>query len=82
MTSAEPSKEHRFNASEWLIGIETEDCGRVVYSVGVTENNLGELASSFEPGDYDFELGLPSRAAAHGWLPLVAANAHDYRPSP
>lgn len=80
--SAEPSKGHRFNASEWLVGIDTEDCGRVVYSVGVTEGNAGELASSFEPGEYDFELGLSSRAAAHGWLPFVAATAHGYRPSP
>ncbi|MDR7348283.1 hypothetical protein [Enteractinococcus fodinae] len=79
--SAEPSKGHRFNASEWLVGIETEDCGRVVYSVGVTEENVGELASSFQRGAYDFEFGLSSRAAAHGWLPLMAATAQDYRSS-
>ena len=79
--AAESSKGNRFNTSEWLIGIDTKDCGRVVYSVGVNEENVHELAASFDPRAYDFKFGLSSRLAADGWLPFVAATAQDYRQS-
>jgi len=79
--AAESSKGNRFSASVWRIGIDTKDCGRVIYSVGVNEDNVHELAASFESRDYDFKFGLPSRLAADGRLPFLAPTVQDYRQS-
>ena len=79
---AKPTKGNRFSDSDWRIDIETQDCGVVLYSVSVNTDNVEELAASFEPGRYDFQLGLPSRLAADGWLPVMSPTARDYRAAP
>lgn len=78
VTGAKPVQGNRFNASPRIGAIETTDCGRITYRRGVTEENVGEIAVSFEPAECEFKLGLTSRWAADGWLPFVRPSAHDY----
>lgn len=79
VTSAEKVQGNRFNAAPWIVAIETTDCGRITYTDGVTQENVEEIATSFEPAAYEFKLGLTSRWAVDGWIPFIRPKAHDYR---
>lgn len=81
VTDATSSKGNRFNSSDWIVAIETTDCGRITYTEGISEGNVEDVASSFDPGEYEFKFGITSRLAADGWIPFVQANAHEYRPA-
>lgn len=51
----------RFNSNS--VVFETLDCGRLGFSVGVTRENSGEIASSIQVGErYIFEIGAATRA--------------------
>lgn len=80
VTHAESVQGTRFNASPWIVAIETTDCGRMTYTQGVTEENAEEIAQAFEPGAYEFKLGLTSRLAADRWIPFLRPSAKEYRP--
>ena len=80
VTHAETAKGNRFSTSEWMVAIETTDCGRMIYSQGVTEDNIAEIAASFDPEEYEFKLGIASRSAVDGWLPFLRPTVRDYRP--
>ena len=79
VTHAESVEGTRFNASPWIVAIETTDCGRMTYTQGVSEENVDEIAQSFDPGAYEFKLGLTSRLAANGWIPFLRPSAKEYR---
>jgi len=79
VTHAESVEGTRFNASPWIVAIETTDCGRMTYTKGVSEDNVQEIAQAFEPGAYEFKLGFTSRLAADGWVPFLRPSAQEYR---
>ena len=66
--------------SAWVVVIDTEDCGRLMYSNGVNKDNVEEKAADFEPGAYEFKMGLTSQWAAKGFVPGVDASFEEYRP--
>lgn len=76
---AESSQGNRFNSADWIVAIETSDCGRITYIEGVTEGNVEDIAASFDSGEYEFKLGLASRLAADDWIPVLQPSAVDYR---
>lgn len=79
VTHAEGIQGTRFNPSPWIVAIETTDCGRLTYTQGISETNVEKIAASFEPGRYEFKLGLTSRLATEGWMPFLRPSAQEYR---
>ena len=79
VTHTEGIQGTRFNASPWSVAIETADCGRLTYVQGVSETNVEKIAASFEPGRYEFKLGLTSRLATEGWIPFLRPAVQEYR---
>lgn len=79
VTHAETAKGNRFNTSTWIVAIETTDCGRMIYTQGVSKDNVEEIVASFDAGEYEFKLGIASRLAADGWFPALRPTVYDYR---
>lgn len=79
LNRAENVQGNRLNASPWIVAIETNDCGRITYTEGMTEENAAEIAASFEPVEDEFKLGLTSSLAADGWIPVLCPTAHAHR---
>lgn len=71
VTDASPSKGTRFSPSLWRVLIETRDCGPILYTQGVTEDNVEDLAESIEPGPQDLRLSWLSRQATNEWNPMT-----------
>ena len=66
--------------SAWVVVLDTDDCGRLLYSTGVDQENAEQKAASFEPGTYEFKLGLASQLAAKGFVPGTNPSFEEYRP--
>lgn len=49
--------------SAWVVVLDTDDCGRLIYSTGVNRDNADQKAADLEPGTYEFRLGLASQLA-------------------
>lgn len=78
---AEPQRGSSYNSVAWFVSIETTDCGFIAFSEGTTEDNVHQIADSFEPGGYELKLGMMSRLQiAIKDTPFArAAAAKDYR---
>ena len=50
----------------WKVQIRTTDCQDVIYSEGVTEDNVEQIADSMEPGTYELKMSWVSRRLADG----------------
>lgn len=80
VVEARPFQGDNTSMQPWKVQIETTDCRDVIYSEGVTEENVQQIAESLEPGTYELKLSWVSRRLADGWLPTMAPSAKDYRP--
>lgn len=80
VAEAKPFRGDNTSMQPWKVQIETTDCRDVIYSEGVTEENVQQIADSIEPGKYELKLSWVSRMLADGWLPTMAPSAADYRP--
>ncbi|HJF13907.1 MAG TPA: hypothetical protein K8V32_03765, partial [Enteractinococcus helveticum] len=65
----------------WKVQIRTTDCQDVIYSEGVTEDNVKQIAGSMEPGPYEFKMSWVSRHLADGWWPTIAPSVVEFRPA-
>lgn len=77
---ATPFKGDNTSSQPWMVQIRTTDCQNVLYSHGVTEENVHQIASSIESGPYELKMGWMSRRLAEGWLPTMAPSTEDFRP--
>lgn len=69
----------RGSASTPGVLVETTDCGRISISEGVTFDNRGVIAASFEPGsEYEFDIGWFSRVVLRD-IQRGVPTAQDYR---
>ena len=50
----------------WKVQIRATDCQDVIYSEGVTEENVEQIADSMEPGTYELKMSWVSRRLADG----------------
>ena len=66
--------------SAWVVVLDTDDCGRLIYSTGVNRDNVDQKAADLEPGTYEFKLGLASQLAAKGFVPGTNPSFEEYRP--
>lgn len=41
--------------SAWVVVLDTDDCGRLIYSTGVKRDNVDQKAADFEPATYEFK---------------------------
>lgn len=69
----------QYSASAWVVVLETQDCGRMLYVEGVRRDNVEEKAADFEPGQYEMKMGLTSQWAADGLLPGFNSSFEEYR---
>lgn len=67
------------SASAFVVVLETQDCGRVLYDEGVNRDNVEDKAAEFEAGQYEFKLGITSQWAADGFLPGFNPSFEEYR---
>ena len=82
VVDAEPQRGSNLSPVAVFVSIETTDCGSVAFQQGTTEENVEEIASSFEPGEYEFKFGMMSQFelwAVDKWYGR-APNAKDFRP--
>jgi len=79
VADARPFKGDNTSSQPWMVQIRTTDCQNVIYSDGVTEQNVHQIASSIEPGTYELKMSWLSRRLAEGWLPTLAPSAEEYR---
>lgn len=79
VTDAYTQRGDNHSAQAWTVNLETVDCGVVSYGAGVNRDNVDEIATLFEPGKYEFMMGLVSKLAANGYIPNTNASAEDYR---
>ena len=63
------------------VQIRTTDCQDVIYSEGVTEDNVKQIAGSIEPGTYELKMSWVSRRLADGWWPTIAPSVQEFRPA-
>lgn len=65
----------------WKVQIRTTDCQDVIYSEGVTEDNVEEIAGSMKPGTYELKMSWVSRRLADGWWRTIAPSVQEFRPT-
>ena len=63
----------------WRVNLETPDCGVVSYHPSLQREEVERVAASFEPGRYEFKMGMIAKLAAKGYIPNTNATAEDYR---
>ena len=69
MTHAESVESTRFNASLWVVAIETTDCGRMIYTKGVSEETFRRLLRHLSQAPTNSNLALPHGCSR--WLDAV-----------
>lgn len=81
VVDASPSKGSWNSPSTWRVAVETQDCGEILYSNGVTTENVEDIADQFAAGAYDFQLGWISKLSTQGYIPGMHPSAAEYRPA-
>lgn len=79
---AEGQQGDQNSASAWVVVIDTQDCGRLVYVEGVNRDNVDQQAQGFAPGQYEMKMGLSSQLAARGLIPGLNPSFVEYRRLP
>ena len=79
VVQAAPFRGDNTSTQPWKVQIRTTDCQDVILSDGVTEDNVERIASSIEPGEYDFKMSWVSRRLADGWWPTIAPSIKEFR---
>lgn len=67
------------SASAWVVVIDTQDCGRLLYVEGVNRDNVHQRALDFQPGQYEMKMGLSSQLASEGIIPGLNPSFEEYR---
>ena len=76
---ATPFQGDNTSMQPWKVQIRTTDCQDVIYSEGVTKDNVEQIARSIEPGAYELKMSWVSRRLADGWWPTVAPSVDEFR---
>lgn len=79
VVEARPFQGDNTSPQPWKLQLQTTNCQDVIYSDGVTEDNVEQLADSIDPGPYEIKMGWVSQRLADGWLPTLAPTAQEYR---
>lgn len=77
---AVPFQGDNTSSQPWKVQLRTTDCQDIIYSHGVTEGNVQQIANSIDPGAYEIKLSWVSRRLADGWLPTLAPSTEEFRP--
>ena len=75
---ATPFQGDNTSMQPWKVQIRTTDCQDAIYSEGVTEDNVEQIAGSIEPGTYEFKMSWVSRRLADGWWPTIAPSVEEF----
>lgn len=79
----EATAEHTNDAEHpWRIVLESEDCPRLVYTDGLTEENIDALVSTFEQAPYEVRVHESAIDVDGGIRYAKELNIHSYRPAP
>lgn len=79
VVEASPFQGDNTSMQPWKVRIRTTDCQDAIYSEGVTQENVEQIADAMEPGAYELKMSWVSRRLADGWCPTIAPTVQEFR---